>query len=114
MIDQEKFKENFVYLDKEVVVEIIDIFLNEFDERFSNLLENINNQDFDGLRFNAHSLKGVIANFMDPVTIELSTTLDEKAKNADNTGLEELYTELKKGSESLAEELREIRTEFTS
>ena len=114
MIDREKFNENFAYLDREVVVEIIDIFLDEYGKRFTDLKKNIDDQDFDGLRFNSHSLKGVIANFMDPVTIELSKILDEKAKARDSKGLQELYDELKKVSESLAEELQEIKSEFTS
>ncbi|NQV02467.1 MAG: Hpt domain-containing protein [Bacteroidia bacterium] len=114
MIDRKRFNENFSYLDKEVVVEIIDIFLDEYVKRFIDLMKNIDDQDFDKLRFNAHSLKGVVANFMDPVTIELSKTLDDKAKDKDSTGLQELYDELKKDSEFLAEELRELKTEFTS
>ena len=114
MIDREKFNENFSFLDKEVVVEIIDIFLDEYDKRFTDLKKNIDDQDFDGLKFNSHSLKGVLAHFMDPVTIELSKSLDEKAKLEDNTGLKELYAELKKNSESLVEELQKLKSELTS
>ena len=114
MIDRKKFDENFSYLDNDVIVEIIDIFLEEYGKRFSDIKKNIDDQDFNGLRFNAHSLKGVIANFMDPVTIELSKTLDEKAKVSDTAGLQELYLELKEGSQSLADELQQIKVEFTS
>ncbi len=114
MIDREKFNENFSYLDDEVVVEIIDIFLGEYEKRFTDLQKNIDEQDFAGLRFNAHSLKGVISNFMDPVTIELSKTLDEKAKNEDFTGLQDLIDELKRDSEALSDELQQIKNEITS
>ncbi len=113
MIDRERFKENFVYLDKEVVVEIIDIFLGEYKERLTNLQKNITEHDFTRLKFNAHSLKGVIANFMDPATIELSRVLDEQAKHEDNNGLLELFDDLKKGTESLVVELNDLKKDFT-
>lgn len=76
MIDRPKFNENFQYFEKEIIVEIIDIFESEYEDRFKALRENISIRDFNQLKFHAHSLKGVIANFMDPVTIELSRRLD--------------------------------------
>ncbi len=112
MIDREKFKENFVYLDKEVVVEIIDIFLSEYEERILNIQNNIKQGDFAGLKFNAHSLKGVIANFMDPPTIELSRVLDEKAKLEDDNGLQEVFDHLKMATESLVSDLNDLKQEF--
>ena len=112
MIDRERFGENFIYLDKEVVIEIIDIFLSEYNERLAAIQKNITEQDFPGLKFNAHSLKGVIANFMDPVSIELSRTLDDQAKHENNNGLQELYYNLKREIESLAKELQEIKADL--
>jgi HPt (histidine-containing phosphotransfer) domain-containing protein len=114
MIDRIKFKENFQYFDKDIIIEIIDIFESEYEERFTKIEKNILEKDFVQLKFNAHSLKGVIANFMDPVTIDLSRTLDEVAKTKEGTGLQELFTQLKSSCDSLLEELRQIRKEFTS
>jgi HPt (histidine-containing phosphotransfer) domain-containing protein len=114
MIDRTKFNENFQYFDKEVVIEIIDIFVSEYDERFSNLDKNIRERDFDKLKFNAHSLKGVVANFMDPVTIDLTRRLDEAAKYREEKGLDDLYTQLRQASENLLSELKQFRTELTS
>jgi len=114
MIDHEKFKQNFYYLDKEVIVEIIDIFLSEFEDRFNTIQKNIADRDFNGLKFSAHSLKGVISNFMDPVTIELSRKLNEMAKDEQSAGLTDLFENLKRESESLARELREMRAGFIS
>ena len=114
MIDRQKFNENFQYFEKEIIVEIIDIFESEYEDRFKALRENIAIRDFNQLKFHAHSLKGVIANFMDPVTIELSRRLDEKAKNKDEDGLESLFSELEKATGNLREELQNIRAELTS
>lgn len=113
MIDREKFKENFFYLDKEVVIEIIDIFLSEYEDRLANIQKNIAEQNFSGLKFNAHSLKGVIANFMDPQTIELSRSMDEKAKLEESNGLQELFENLKERTEALVVELNDLKKEFT-
>lgn len=114
MIDRIKFDENFQYFDKEIVVEIIEIFESEYQERFQNIGKNIEEKDFVQLKFNAHSLKGVVANFMDPVAIELSRKMDDVARNKEEKGLQELYSELKVACDSLLEELRKIRKEFTS
>jgi hypothetical protein len=114
MIDRQKFNDNFQYFDKEIIVEIIDIFFSEYEERYRNLQKNVFEKDFAQLKFNAHSLKGVIANFMDPVTIEHSRRLDEMAKNKVIEGLDQLYEELKKSSGDLMEELHRIRQELTA
>lgn len=114
MIDRHKFNDNFQYFDKEIIVEIIDIFFSEYEERYKNLQQNVLEKDFTKLKFNAHSLKGVIANFMDPVTIELSRKLDEMAKNKEESGLDQLYEELTQSSSDLMEELKQIRKELTS
>ncbi|MFZ4563487.1 MAG: Hpt domain-containing protein [Bacteroidales bacterium] len=114
MIDRQKFNDNFQYFDKEIIVEIIDIFFSEYDERFEKLQKNVNERDFTQLKFNAHSLKGVIANFMDPVTIELSRKLDEVAKNKEEAGLDKLYEEIQKSASNLKDELGQIKKELTS
>ncbi len=114
MIDRNKFNENFQYFDKEIIIEIIDIFFSEFDERFEKLSKNVRDRDFVQLKFNAHSLKGVIANFMDPVTIDLSRRLDEVAKNQESGGLDSLYQDLFENTKKLYQELKVIRQELTA
>jgi len=114
MIDRKKFNENFQYFDKEIIVEIIDIFLSEYDERYQKIESNVREKDFVQLKFNAHSLKGVIANFMDPVTIEYSRRLDEMAKEKEEVGLQKLFDNLLTSSQELLEELKSIRKELTS
>jgi HPt (histidine-containing phosphotransfer) domain-containing protein len=114
MIDRQRFNDNFQYFDKEIIIEIIDIFFSEHDERFTKLERNVLDRDFHQLKFNAHSLKGVIANFMDPVTIDLSRRLDEASKSKDETGLDQLFDDLKKSTGKLMVELQQIKQELTS
>jgi HPt (histidine-containing phosphotransfer) domain-containing protein len=114
MIDRQKFDNTFLQFDKETVVEIIDIFLSEHDERFAKLRKNVAERDFDQLKFTAHNLKGVIANFMDPVTINLATKLDEMTRNHTEVGIDQVFEELESNTILLIEEMKKIRQEFIS
>jgi HPt (histidine-containing phosphotransfer) domain-containing protein len=114
MIDRQKLNQNFQYFDKETIIEIIDIFFSEYPERVEKIQNNINAKDFIQLKFNAHSLKGVVANFFDPVTIDLTRKLDERAKSQDSQGLQKLFEDLKSACEKLMEELTVLKAEVTS
>ena len=114
MIDRQKLNQNFQYFDKETIIEIFDLFASEYPERAEKIQKNIDEKDFIQLKFNAHSLKGVVANFYDPVTIELTRELDEKAKIKDGEGLQILFEELKTACIKLLDELTALRAEVTS
>lgn len=109
MIDKEKFQENFKYFDKELIVEIIDMFINEQPDRLSKIKKNIEDLDMDALKFNAHSLKGVIANFMAETPKTHARILEEKAKMNDSSGLNEDYENLMESTTQLLDNLKEIR-----
>ncbi len=112
MIDRQKLNQNFQYFDKETIIEIIDIFFSEYPDRVEKITRNIQEGDFTQLKFNAHSLKGVVANFQDPLTIELSRKLDEMAKNQQSAGLNQVFEDLKAASEKLLQELNALKTEM--
>lgn len=114
MIDHVKLNQNFQYFDKETIIEIIDIFFVEYPERVEKITKNIQDGDFVQLKFNAHSLKGVVANFQDPVTIELSRRLDEMAKNQEKNGLDQVFADLKTACESLMNELTKMKAELSA
>ena len=112
VIDREKFIENFQYFDKEIVNDIINIFIDEYPERMSTLQKNVEEKDFEQLRFNAHSLKGVIANFVAPEPQELARTLEMKGKDNDPEGIEDIFAQLKQQGDMLLEELKELKKNF--
>ncbi len=112
MIDKKQFLENFQYFDKEVVLEIINIFINEYPERMETLKKNIDEKDFDQLKFNAHSLKGVVANFVAPEVQELARQLEIKGANSDLTGVDSLYNELHEKADIAVQELNELKKNF--
>jgi len=76
MIDKQLFIESFKVFDREVVVEIITIFFEEYPQRFEKMDRNIADQNFKELAFNAHSLKGVVSNFAAPVLFELAKEVE--------------------------------------
>ena len=112
MIDKKQFTENFQYFDNEVVTEIINIFIDEYPERMETLRKNIDEKDFEQLKFNAHSLKGVVANFVAPEVQELARQLEMKGANKDLTDVETLFNELKEKSAVVVDELKELKKDF--
>ncbi len=76
------------------------------------LRKNIDEKDFEQLKFNAHSLKGVVANFVAPEVQELARQLEMKGANKDLTDVESLFNELKEKSALVVEELKELKKDF--
>lgn len=113
MIDRATFNANYEIFDKEIVKEIIDIYIQEYPDRMVNLKKNIEENDLENLYKNAHSLKGVTANFFDKDTEEIARQLEAKGKEEDASGLEDLYVQLKETSEKLIDELKELSKEYS-
>lgn len=112
LIDNTQFTDNFQYFDKEIVLEIIDIFINEYPDRIKSISENIEQQDFDSLRFSAHSMKGVIANFIAIDVQEIARDLEMKGANKDFTDVPELFETFKTKSATMLEELKALRENY--
>ena len=106
IINWVQFNENFQYYDKEIIKEVIDIFIDEYDERINKLQKNIDEKDYANLAFNAHSFKGVIANYMASRAYESASRLEELAKNNSVDGINEIFTEVKSSTEELLKELK--------
>ncbi|NPD47696.1 MULTISPECIES: Hpt domain-containing protein [unclassified Lentimicrobium] len=113
MINKATFNSNYEIFDREIVKEIIDIYIAEYPERMVNLEKNIKENDLESLYKNAHSMKGVTANFFDKETEEFARQLESKGREGDSTGLEEIFEELKKASESLIDELEALGREYS-
>ncbi len=114
MIDRLEFKKTVSEWGEEIVAMNIDIFCSEFEERFIRIRKNVAERDFKELEFTAHSLKGNVVLFMDPVTIQLSKRLVEMARQHITTGLDEVFADMEANSRLLLEELKVIRKGLTS
>lgn len=111
MIDKETFRDNFKYYDKAIVLQVIDMFLEEYNDRFTVLEQNIRDLDFKNIDHNAHSLKGVVT-YMSTELYELARILEFKGKECESSGLQETFDTLKQSTLQLAEELVEMRKEY--
>ncbi|MDD4373174.1 MAG: Hpt domain-containing protein [Bacteroidales bacterium] len=112
VIDKEAFLDTFQYFDKPIVLEIIDIFIQEQPERLERISIAITNLDFDALKFDSHSLKGVIANFVAEKPLQLAKTMEMKGTEKDNSELDLLFSELKSATCDLVDDLKSLRQEF--
>lgn len=130
MINREKFREQFSYFDKEIVVTIINIFRDEYPERIETITHCILNHDLISLRKAAHAFKGVISNFdMEGESYRLIKDIEIRAHRLEeeiNEGLkisememtkifadfENTFANLKTASAQLFSELMEIQAEY--
>ncbi len=114
MIDRTRFEENFKYFDKNMISEIIEMFIREQPERFAKLQKNVDDKDFEELAFNTHSLKSVLSSFMDPVALDLAKTLEEDARNKNEENLPELLSRLREATALLIGELNGIHDKLST
>ena len=104
-IDWNEFNEYFKYFDKDIITEVINIFISEYDERMSTIEKNIFDKDFVNLKFHAHALKGIVANYKAPYVVELLQSLEDMAKEKKEEQIPQTFEELKKLSKELLDEL---------
>ena len=111
-IDKTQFNETFQYFDKEIVLEIIEIFINEYPDRIQVLTECIDASDYDKIKFNSHSIKGVIANFVAPDVEQKARELEIMGSNKNIDGINEVFADFKINSAALVEELNILKEEY--
>jgi HPt (histidine-containing phosphotransfer) domain-containing protein len=121
MINKQEFLETYNYIDNEVLVEIIDIFLNEYEQRIDKLYIDVNTGDYKALRYDAHAIKGVIANFFAKPAWEIAKKLEdtgagliEDISGAEEHKLTEMVNTLSEYVQTMASQLKEIKEELIS
>jgi HPt (histidine-containing phosphotransfer) domain-containing protein len=112
MINRENFNETFKYISNNVVVQIIDLFIEIHDQDLKYIEQCILDKDFINLNFHAHHLKGSMANFMDPEATELILKLEEMGLNNSEEELAETFAKLKTAVKVLVQELHVKRKEL--
>ncbi len=130
MINEESFRNHFSHFDKDIVVEIIDIFIEEYDDRMEKISGFIAKHDLEALRKAAHAFKGVIGNFETDCkayqhieAIENETrdlieevnngrVLSEEEENEFYHDLLQHFAAFRKSSFELLNDLKEIRKEY--
>ncbi len=113
MIDRSNFREQFQYYDRELVVEVIDVFLKELPQRLADLRADTGLRDLGKLVQDAHSLKGMAGTFLATEAYEICGRLEEKAKKQDTGDIPELLSQLESVCSQVAADLTEIRAEYS-
>ncbi len=113
MINREKFQENFQYYDNEIIVEVMDIFFDEYAGTLEILEQSISNLDYATINNKAHGLKGVVS-YMSPELSELCYELEQMGRDKESEGLHYTFRQLKEGVLELVEELKIIRQEYAA
>lgn len=118
MIDKQEFDEFYQFYNDNMVVEIIDLFLDEYPGRVIALKENILAKNFgktDGhIGFIAHKLKGLMVYLYDPIPIEYAEAIIDLDDKGISEGMMELYDKLVPAVDDLVLQVKEIRTKLTS
>lgn len=112
VINKALFTDNFHYFDKEVTLEILDMFFTEYPERIEKLKRFIAAGDLESTRLVAHSLKGVISNFSAPTVQECIRKIEEESRNQKAENLPSLLQEFTFLGDKMIAELREIREDY--
>ncbi len=105
MINWEKFDENFRHYGDDVMIQIIDMFIDDHRDDLKLIDMAIQNRDFSALKFHAHHLKGSVATFMDPHATELTRKLEEMGDTKLDAGINDVFISLKTALNSLLQEL---------
>jgi HPt (histidine-containing phosphotransfer) domain-containing protein len=114
MISRGDFREHFQYFDREVVAEIIDLFLETYQQQLAELQRCIADNDCAEVNMHAHSLKGLAGTFVAPDIQVIAAAIEEMAEKGETTGLSELFTRLEHSTREMAGELKEIREQMYS
>jgi|LGOV01.1.fsa_nt_gb PAS domain S-box-containing protein len=108
-IDQEEFLNTYKKFDNQIIIEMIDCFLKDYRERVKVIENDIRLLDYNSLKFNMHTFKGIFANFRATKLAELSSCLENKAVKKDEYELHDLLHEIKKNIKIFVEELQVMK-----
>lgn len=95
--------------DKELLLELLELFLDDFKEKRVALTGFVANKDFENIRGVAHSLKGASGNISAKALREVLLQIEEKGKDEIVDGIEDLLTQLDSRFEELTAHLEEVK-----
>ena len=112
MINKEMFEMTYGSFDKEIVVEILNIFIGEHAERFIEMDKNLADGNLEILGANAHGLKGSIAQLFAEEEQAIVQEVETSGKEKQQEGIEEKYHKMKVACDQLVSEVEEYRNHF--
>lgn len=120
MVNKQDFFTTYSYFEKDILVEIIDIFNKEAPAKVEKLYADLETLNFENLRFDAHSLKGTIGSFCAPEAWALAKDLETIAthlieKNGDGFFKNLIFEKIKEietAVNMMISQLTEIKNEI--
>ena len=91
--------------DMELLSDLIDLFLEDLDERLAGIQETYDLDDLDLMHERSHALKGSVSNFAAPAALAAAKQVDDLARTGIRDGLKDAI-------EQLGIEMDRIRTEL--
>ncbi len=114
MIDWDKFNEYLQGYDNALILEIIDMFINDYPEKITTLQKTIDAKDFPGLDIIAHTIKANCATFGATESAELALKLELMGKNHADEDMKGVFAQFITSLEKLILELKEYRESHSS
>lgn len=103
-----------VFWDKELLNQIIDMFLEMFPDMMASIEESIKNADSESLVRAAHSFKGSVGNFSRHGAFEQAVELETIGKSQDLRDAPQVFQTMQKEVNLLVHALEEFRLEVSS
>ena len=98
--------------DKELLMELFDLFINDFQKKREFMATALTKNDYDQMRDIAHSLKGAAANLSAKSLRESMTQLEQTAQNHDFTNGSSLLKEIDARYKILLDQITILKKEF--
>jgi HPt (histidine-containing phosphotransfer) domain-containing protein len=99
--------------DKDLLVDIINIFIDTYPEDLKTLQESIEEGDTETIRKNAHRMKGSVSNFGKYRAFESAKSIEDLAKEGNLSKMPEMYNELATNLTDLENEVIKYRDEHS-
>lgn len=112
MINTEVFEMTYGSFDNEIIIEILDIFINEHEGRFAEMDKNIADGALELLGANAHGLKGSIAQLFAEEEAVFAQAVESSGKEKIAEGIEAKYQDLKSACDQLVKEVETYKLKF--
>jgi HPt (histidine-containing phosphotransfer) domain-containing protein len=114
MIDWSKFNLNLGYYDNPLILEVIEMFIEDYPQRISALKKSVEDKDFHQIDENAHYLKTNCRTFGDDDAAELAFVLEKIGKKVFEADMNEILGRFVVASEQLLLELKKYREKLSS
>jgi len=100
--------------DKELLLELLEIYVSDYQEKRIQLEQAIQDQNYEEVRSITHSLKGASGNISAKILRQTFLDLEEMAKNEDLSEAANAFSEMDQQFQALTEEIEKVKKEYAA